>query len=105
LYPIPLNPWLPPGQVLVTAAVLLIITGVAAANVVWRPWLAAGWAWFLLITFPMSGIVAIGEHSHADRYTYLPHPQCAALADARRVLRHDRRTGRRPQMFRTGGRL
>jgi hypothetical protein len=73
LYPIPLNPWLPPGQVLVTAAVLLIITGVAAANVVWRPWLAAGWAWFLLITFPMSGIVAIGEHSHADRYTYLPH--------------------------------
>jgi hypothetical protein len=73
LYPIPLNPWLPPGQVLVTAAVLLIITGGAAANVVWRPWLAAGWAWFLLITFPMSGIVAIGEHSHADRYTYLPH--------------------------------
>ena len=73
LYPIPLHPWLPPGQVLATAAVLVIITGVAAANVVWRPWLAAGWAWFLLLAFPMSGIVAIGEHAHADRYTYLPH--------------------------------
>jgi tetratricopeptide (TPR) repeat protein len=73
LYPIPLNPWLPPGQVLATAAVLVIITAVAATNVVRRPWLAAGWAWFLLITFPMSGIVAIGEHAHADRYTYLPH--------------------------------
>ena len=73
LYPIPLNPWLPAGQVLATAAVLLIITAVAATNVVRRPWLAAGWAWFLLITFPMAGIVAIGEHAHADRYTYLPH--------------------------------
>jgi tetratricopeptide (TPR) repeat protein len=59
--------------VLATLTVLVIITAVAAANVVRRPWLAAGWAWFLLITFPMSGIVAIGEHAHADRYTYLPH--------------------------------
>ncbi len=73
LYPIPVNPWLPPGRVLATLALLVGITAVAAANVVRRPWLAAGWAWFLLITFPMSGIVAIGEHSHADRYTYLPH--------------------------------
>ena len=73
LYPIPVNPWMPPGRVLATLALLGGITAVAAANVVRRPWLAAGWAWFLLITFPMSGIVAIGEHSHADRYTYLPH--------------------------------
>jgi hypothetical protein len=73
LYPIPANPWRPAGEVLATLTVLVIITAVAAANVVRRPWLAAGWAWFLLITFPMSGIVAIGEHAHADRYTYLPH--------------------------------
>jgi hypothetical protein len=73
LYPIPANPWRPAGEVLATLAVLVIITAVAAANVTRRPWLAAGWAWFLLITFPMSGIVAIGEHAHADRYTYLPH--------------------------------
>jgi hypothetical protein len=73
LYPIPVNPWLPPWRVLGTLALLAGITAVAAANVVRRPWLAAGWAWFLLITFPMSGIVAIGEHSRADRYTYLPH--------------------------------
>ena len=73
LYPIPVNPWLPPWRVLATLALLGGITAVAAANVVRRPWLAAGWAWFLLITFPMSGIVAIGEHSRADRYTYLPH--------------------------------
>jgi hypothetical protein len=73
LYPIPANPWRPGGEVVATLAVLVIITAVAAANVTRRPWLAAGWAWFLLITFPMSGIVAIGEHSHADRYTYLPH--------------------------------
>jgi len=73
LYPIPVNPWRPAGEMLATLTLLAGITAVAAANVVRRPWLAAGWAWFLLITFPMSGIVAIGEHSHADRYTYLPH--------------------------------
>ena len=65
LYPIPADPWRPGGEVVATLAVLVIITAVAAANVTRRPWLAAGWAWFLLITFPMSGIVAIGEHSHA----------------------------------------
>lgn len=73
LYPIPLNPWLPPWRVLATLTLLVGITAVVAAGMVRRPWLAAGWAWFLLITFPMSGIVAIGEHSRADRYTYLPH--------------------------------
>jgi hypothetical protein len=73
LYPIPVNPWLPLWRVLATLALLVGVTAVAAANVVRRPWLAAGWAWFLLLTFPMSGIVAIGEHSRADRYTYLPH--------------------------------
>ena len=73
LYPIPANLWRPAGEVFATLALLVIITAVAATNVVRRPWLAAGWAWFLLLTFPMSGIVAIGEHAHADRYTYLPH--------------------------------
>lgn len=73
LYPIPVHLWQPLWQVLATLALLVGITAVAAANVVRRPWLTAGWAWFLLLTFPMSGIVAIGEHSRADRYTYLPH--------------------------------
>lgn len=73
LYPIPVNPWSSPGRILAVVIMLVGITCLAAVNVFRRPWLLAGWAWFIIITLPMSGIVAIGEHAHADRYTYLPH--------------------------------
>jgi hypothetical protein len=38
-----------------------------------RPWLAMGWLWYLGILVPMIGIVKLGAHARADRYTYLPH--------------------------------
>lgn len=31
-----------------------------------------GWLWFLGMLVPVSGLISIGLHSHADRYTYLP---------------------------------
>jgi tetratricopeptide (TPR) repeat protein len=34
--------------------------------------LFVGWFWFLGTLAPMSGIVTIGPHSMADRYTYIP---------------------------------
>ena len=37
-----------------------------------RPWLAAGWGWYLLTLIPVSGLVQIGYYARADRYTYLP---------------------------------
>ncbi|MBI5771664.1 MAG: tetratricopeptide repeat protein [Verrucomicrobia bacterium] len=38
-----------------------------------RPWIAAGWLWFLVALLPASGVVAqVGIQSMADRYTYLP---------------------------------
>lgn len=36
------------------------------------PELGVGWLWFLGLLIPVSGIVAFGAQSRADRYTYLP---------------------------------
>jgi hypothetical protein len=37
-----------------------------------RPWLAMGWLWYLGVLVPMIGLVQLGDHGRADRYTYLP---------------------------------
>ena len=37
-----------------------------------RPWLAAGWFWFLAVLLPASGVIPVGYQSWADRYAYLP---------------------------------
>lgn len=36
------------------------------------PYLAAGWAWFLITLLPVIGIVQVGGQRIADRYTYIP---------------------------------
>ena len=60
--------WQVGGAVLVLAAVSL------AALMSWRkqPALLVGWLWYLGTFVPMIGLVPIGEHVRADRYTYLP---------------------------------
>jgi tetratricopeptide (TPR) repeat protein len=37
-----------------------------------RPYLLAGWLWFVIMLLPVIGIVQVGAQSHADRYMYLP---------------------------------
>jgi tetratricopeptide (TPR) repeat protein len=37
-----------------------------------RPWLAAGWFWFLGTLVPVIGFVQVGAQSMADRYFYIP---------------------------------
>jgi len=37
-----------------------------------RPYLLAGWLWYLGMLVPAIGLVQISYYSHADRYTYLP---------------------------------
>ena len=37
-----------------------------------RPYLFWGWLWYVIMLLPVIGIVRIGHHSIADRYTYLP---------------------------------
>jgi tetratricopeptide (TPR) repeat protein len=37
-----------------------------------RPYLAAGWLWYLGTLVPVIGFVQVGAAAHSDRYTYVP---------------------------------
>ncbi len=37
-----------------------------------RPYLIVGWLWYLGVLFPLIGLVQVGDHRLADRYTDLP---------------------------------
>jgi hypothetical protein len=70
-YPHPrdhLNNWL----VLLTALLVLGITGIALIVRRKRPYVVVGWLWYLLMLTPVLGIVQAGRQAHADRFTYLP---------------------------------
>ncbi len=51
---------------------LLVITFFAIYYIRRYPWFAVGWFWYLGVMFPVNGLVVIGPHVMADRYTYLP---------------------------------
>ena len=36
------------------------------------PYLVTGWLWYLGVLVPVNGIVQVGSHAGADRYTYVP---------------------------------
>ena len=58
----------------------VIVSGLFVAGVTWlalatlrsRPYLFAGWFWYLITVLPVIGIVQVGEQARADRYTYIP---------------------------------
>lgn len=63
-----------PHEVVVAVALLGGITGLSIFA--WRRDARAplvGWIWFLGMLIPVSGIIPIGAHAIAERYTYLPH--------------------------------
>lgn len=64
----PLVAW----QVGLCLLALLLIT--AGCLVLWRshPYLLFGWLWYLVTLAPVSGVIQIGSHGRADRYTYVP---------------------------------
>ena len=58
-----------------TAGALLVLTGITVWGIrQWRhfPYFITGWLWFLGALFPLSGLVKLGHHEMADRYTYFP---------------------------------
>ncbi len=69
-YPHP-GKW-PVAVVLGTLLLVLALTALALRFWRTRPWLLAGWLWFLGMLVPEIGVVQIGFQSIADRYTYLP---------------------------------
>ena len=70
-YPHPLGT-LPLWQ---AAAALLLLVAVSVAVFHFRrrfPYLGVGWAWYVGTLVPVIGIVQVGSHAMADRYTYVP---------------------------------
>jgi tetratricopeptide (TPR) repeat protein len=69
----PLSPAGPPAWAWMSAtAALAAFTALAFRERRRRPWLAAGWAWYLVTLLPVIGFLPIGFFARADRYTYLP---------------------------------
>jgi len=58
---------------LATGAGLLLaaVTALAWRQRARRPWLGAGWVWYLVCFAPLAGLVQAGVQGMADRYTYL----------------------------------
>ncbi len=64
---------LPIWQILVSLVVLAVMT---AGAFLWRrrhPYLLVGWLWYLVMLLPVIGLIQVGSHAMADRYTYLSH--------------------------------
>ena len=62
----------PAPAVLAAAALVLGLSWLAWRERRRRPWIAAGWLWFLVVLLPVIGLVQVGFQAMADRYTYLP---------------------------------
>lgn len=77
-WPANLSPFYPPvsqwsGWIVIAS--LAFLAGISVLTILARkrlPFLATGWFWFLVMLTPVLGLVAAGEQSMADRYTYLP---------------------------------
>jgi protein O-mannosyl-transferase len=71
LYP---HPWLSlgMGEVVLAVVVLAGVSALALRARAARPWLLAGWTWFLVTLVPVLGLVHVGFQGIADRYTYVP---------------------------------
>lgn len=77
----PFSKYLPTTPAIIAAAVTLIV--ITLLSIRFRnqaPYLLAGWLWYLIAMLPVIGIIQVGQHSVADRYTYLPHVGVFILA-------------------------
>lgn len=60
------------GQVVISGALIVLLTALAVRT--WRrhPYIAVGWFWYLGTLVPVIGLVQVGPQRMADRYTYIP---------------------------------
>lgn len=67
-------PFLPLSDPRILAAGGFLVAASAAVILLQRrrPWLFAGWLWYLLTLLPVIGLIQVGDQSMADRYTYIP---------------------------------
>ena len=69
-YPHP-GQW-PLGQILLAGGLILGVSVLLSVQRRRAPFLLVGWLWFLGTLVPAIGLIPVGGHSMADRYTYLP---------------------------------
>jgi tetratricopeptide (TPR) repeat protein len=63
---------LPSLIVLASAGLLVLLTAAAIVVVRRAPYVTVGWLWYVGTLVPVIGIVQIGGHAMADRFTYIP---------------------------------
>jgi tetratricopeptide (TPR) repeat protein len=51
---------------------ILAVSILAVRSMGRRPYLAAGWFWYMITLLPVIGLVQVGSQARADRYTYIP---------------------------------
>ncbi|MEN6320297.1 MAG: tetratricopeptide repeat protein [Syntrophaceae bacterium] len=69
-YPHPGN-W-PLTYLMASCLILIIITIVAIRTLKTHPYFTVGWLWYLGCLVPVIGLIQVGSHAMADRYTYIP---------------------------------
>jgi tetratricopeptide (TPR) repeat protein len=62
------NPWF----VALAVAFLIVVIALALVLIKRAPYIAVGLFWFLGTLVPVIGLIQVGSHAMADRYTYLP---------------------------------
>jgi tetratricopeptide (TPR) repeat protein len=67
-YPSQIPLWLPGLAAAALAAISIAVLRSARS----RPYLAAGWLWYLVTLAPVIGLVQVGAQARADRYLYVP---------------------------------
>ncbi|HEY5973741.1 MAG TPA: hypothetical protein VIU41_03275, partial [Geobacteraceae bacterium] len=68
----PFDQAMPGWQIALSGMLLAGLTVAALLAARRRPYVTVGWFWYLGTLVPVSGLVQIGLHSRADRYTYVP---------------------------------
>jgi protein O-mannosyl-transferase len=63
---------LPAGLAAGAGVLGLMISALVLVKARKAPYLAVGWAWYVVTLLPVIGLIPIGEFSRADRFTYVP---------------------------------
>jgi len=68
----PYDPWMSMSLVGACVLAFVALTTVAIVSIRRRPYLTVGWLWYVGTLLPVIGLIKVGNHARADRYTYVP---------------------------------
>lgn len=59
-------------RVVLAVAVFIATTMLALVLYKRQPWWVVAWFWMVVTSLPVIGLIQLGAHAYADRYTYIP---------------------------------